>query len=119
MKKEEKDELILAALLSNPTTKGAAAACGIGETQIYARLRDPAFKKRYDSARLDILDEATAALQKQLLDATEEMAAIMHDPGTSAQVRLNACEAIIRSSLKLTDQVDILRRIEKLEELNE
>ena len=66
MKKEEKDEAILAALLSNQTTKAAAAACGIGETQIYARLRDPAFKKRYDTARLEMLDEATARLQSCL-----------------------------------------------------
>ena len=119
MKKEEKDEAILAALLSNQTTKAAAAACGIGETQIYARLRDPAFKKRYDTARLEMLDETTATLQKHLLDAAEEMDAIMHSTDTPPQVRLNACEAIIRSSLKLTDQVEILRRIEKLEEMNE
>ena len=44
------------------------------------------------------------------------MAAIATDPANSAQVRLNASEAIIRTSLKLTEQVDILQRIEKLEE---
>ena len=115
VQKAEKDEKILAALLANPTTKAAAAACGISETQIYERLRDTEFKNRYDSARCEMLEASAAALQKHIGAAIEEMAKIATDKDTPAQTRLNACEAVIRSSLKLTDQVEILRRIEKLE----
>ena len=42
---ERKDELILAALLINPTVRAASQACGVSESQIYARLRNDAFKK--------------------------------------------------------------------------
>ena len=116
MRKQEKDEKILAALLASPTTKAAAAVCGISETQIYDRLRDPAFKERYDSKRLELLDESTAALQKHIGAAVEEMASIATDKKNPAQTRLNACEAVVRLSLKMTDQVEILKRIEKLEQ---
>ena len=115
MKKEEKDEAILAALLSNQTTKAAAAACGIGETQIYARLRDPAFKKRYDTARLEMLDEATARLQSCLCDCIDEIKDISTDPTNSAQIRLNACDMIIRNALKLNEQVVFAERLSAIE----
>ena len=60
---ERKDELIIAALLSNPTVRAAAAVCGISETQIYSRLRKPAFKEKYDQARLELLQQSTGYLE--------------------------------------------------------
>ena len=62
-----KDEALIAALLSNPTVRAAAKAVGRSETQVYARLRDPDFKSRYDSARHELLEQSTAALQGQTL----------------------------------------------------
>lgn len=115
MTKDEKDERILAALISNPSTRAAAQACHVSETHIYERLRDRDFKARYDKARLSLLDETTAALQKHLRAAVEGMANIAEDQTAPAQVRLNACEGIIRCSLKMTEQVEILKRIEQLE----
>ena len=43
---DRKDELIIAALIGNPTVRAAAAACGVSETQIYARLRNATFKEK-------------------------------------------------------------------------
>ena len=116
MKHSNKDEKILAALIAYPTIRAAASACQLSETQIYARLKDPAFKWRYEKARLEMLEESTAALQKHIGAAVEEMGKIATShTGVTPQVRLNACEAIIRNSLKLTEQVEILRRLEALE----
>ena len=61
--KNEKDEKILAALIASPTIRAASEACGISETVIYGRLRDDVFRQRYDAARLELLDAATAILQ--------------------------------------------------------
>lgn len=113
---KNKDEAIIAALLSTATIRAASAACGVSEAAIYKRLREPAFKAKYDKARLDMLEQHSNRLQQHIGAAIEEMAAIAKDPDNSAQVRLNASEAIIRTSLKLTEQVDILQRIEKLEQ---
>ena len=51
---ERKDEIVLAALLINPTVRAASQACGVSESQIYARLRNDAFKKKYDQARKEL-----------------------------------------------------------------
>lgn len=110
-----KDELIIAALISNPTVRAAATACGVSETQIYARLRQPAFKAKYDNARRDLLAQSTAYIQGMVSDAVRKMYDVMNDPNASQQVQLNAAEAITRNSLKLTEQADILAQIAELQ----
>lgn len=120
MKKSEKDELILAALIANPTTKAASEQCGISTTQIYERLKDPTFKVRYDKARQDMLDEAVAALQKRVTASVEGVWNIASDDDyfsdTPPQVRLNAYNTILRESTRYTSQANILSRLNDLEE---
>ena len=111
---DRKDEIIIAALLSNPTVRAAAAVCGISETQIYARLRTPEFKAKYDRARLEVLQQSTAYIQGIVSEAIEKMRAVMNNPDATAQVQLNAAEAIIRTSVKLTEQADILTQLAEL-----
>mgnify|MGYP003453592544 CR=1 FL=1 len=113
------DEIILAALLSAPTVRAASEACGVSESQIYARLRNDAFKKKYDQARKELLEQNTAALQGHLGVAIETLAEIVQDGKASQQTRLNAAEAIIRNSLKLTEQTDIIARLDALERQEE
>ena len=112
---ERKDELIIAALISNPTVRAAATACGVSETQIYARLRQPLFRGKYDEARREILAQSTAYIQGMVSDAIQKMYEVMNDPNASQQVQLNAAEAITRNSIKLTEQADILARIAELQ----
>ena len=116
---ERKDELILAALLINPTVRAASQACGVSESQIYARLRNDAFKKKYDQARKELLEQNTAALQGHLGVAIDTLAEIVQDGKASQQTRLNAAEAIIRNCLKLTEQTDIIARLDALERQEE
>lgn len=110
-----KDEIIIAALLSNPTVRAAAAACGVSETQIYARLRSQKFKEKYDRARHELLEQNAAALQGHVSAAIDAMGDIVNDQEAPQQVRLNAAEAIMRNSLKLTEQTEILSRLDALE----
>jgi len=105
----------LAALISNPTIRAASQACGVSETQIYTYLRDPEFKTKYDATRRELLERNTAALQSHLGAAIQTMGDLCVDPDASAQVRLNVADAIIRNTLKLTEQTDIIGRISALE----
>lgn len=114
-----KDEQIIAALLTYPTRKAAAEACGMGESQLYVRLRDADFKAKYDEARKQLLAQATDALSGHILDAVDTMAGVMTGEGSSPQVKLNAAEAVIRNALKLAETTDMLERIEALEALME
>lgn len=87
----------------------------MSESQVYSRLRNPDFKARYDKARQELLDGNVRALQGHLGTAIEVMGQICTDSETPPQTRLNAADAIIRNSLKLTETVDILRRLSELE----
>lgn len=87
----------------------------MSESQIYARLREPVFKQKYEDARRELMERATAALQGHLEAAVEVMGQICTDAETPPQTRLNAADAIIRNTLKLTETVDILRRLGELE----
>lgn len=111
---ERKDELIISALLSNPTVKKASAICNVSEAQIYARLRKPAFKAKYDAARRDLLAQSTAYIQGITGEALAKMHQIMNDPDAAPQTQLNAANAIASNSLKLTEQADILAQIDEL-----
>lgn len=115
--KERKDELVLAALLSNPTVRAAATACQMSETQIYARLRTPAFKERYDNARRELLAQSTAYLQAITGEALQKMYEIMKNPDVAPQVQLNAAQAIASNSLKMTEQADILATLAELKKV--
>lgn len=109
------DEKILNALLCANSAQEAAKQSGISRSTIQRRLSDPAFRERYYAAQRDLLKDHTAALQGHMGTAIEVMADVMTDQGASAQTRLNAADAVIRNSLKLTEQTDILRRLEALE----
>lgn len=115
MGRADKSELIISALISSPTIRAASEACGVSERQIYKRLAEPEFRERYDKARHDLLDHSTAALQGHLSAAVEAMGEIVRDPEATQQTRLNAAEAIVRNTLKLTEQGDILVRLDALE----
>ena len=109
------DEQIIAALLTAGTHKKAAEAVGLSQTQLYARMRKDAFKAKLAEAKRRVLESATVAAQGRLGEAVATMAAIMGNEENAPQVRLNAAEALLRNGLKLTEQADILERMEQLE----
>ena len=113
------DEKIIAALMATATNAEAAQVAGLSQTQLYHRMRSDVFKRKLAEARGRLLDGATAALQARMGEAVDTMTKVMHDPETPAQTRLNAAEAILRNSLKLSERNDILSRLEVLERLME
>ncbi len=50
-----------------------------------------------------------------MTEAVAVVAGIMGENANAPQVRLNAAEAIIRNGMKLTEQTDILSRLDALE----
>ena len=109
------DEKIVAALLSTTTNAEAAREAGLSLTQFYNRMRHPVFKKKLAEARARLMDVATTALQTSMGEAVDTMTAVMHDPDAPAQTRLNAAEAVLRNSLKLSERTDVLDRMDTLE----
>ena len=113
------DEKILAALLSTTTVKQAAQEAGVSESTIRRRLQDPEFSERYHQARLDMLKNHVSALHGYLGVAISTLGQVMANKDVSAQTRVNAAEAVLRNCMKLTEQADILAKLDELESMLE
>lgn len=110
------DEKMITALLSNPTVTDAAKSLGITPQTIYNKLRDVDFRNRYAAARQQVLTEDCYKLQSYLSEAIDQIYSVATDElGTATQIRLNACDMLLRHCYRLTELTDILSRIERLE----
>lgn len=116
MAKNNKDQLILNALLTYPSVREAAEAINVSESVIYLRLRDSTFKQKYNEAKDQMLHNTTTFLQSKLQEATSVIVSLMNDVETAPQVRLNAARATFEYCIKLTEQTELLRRIEAIEQ---
>lgn len=117
MAKNNMENIILVGLLSNVTVKATAKETGISESTIYKYLRDDEFAIKYEKKKLEALEEAVNFFQLNILKVGSTVMEIINDEEASLQVKLNACSVILQNSLKFTNQIEILKRIERLEEL--
>ena len=117
-KKERTKEILLAGLLNNVTVTATSQATGICEDTIYKYLRDPEFVREYDAKRKEMLEDSCHTLQAKMSRATDELVKIIEDPDTKPQIRLNAIDMLLRHAYKQTELMDILTRLDALEELN-
>ncbi len=106
----------IAALLTAPTTQAAAAQAGVG----YATLRrwltqDAAFRREYDSAMAQLIQEAATQARQGMGEAVQTLREIATDQDSPGAVRVQAARAIIDSGVKLIEVSDILARLEALE----
>lgn len=96
----------------------ASKSIGVTPQTIYNKLRDDQFKARYAEARNQVLSEDCYKLQSYLSDAIDQIHDVAIDEmGTATQIRLNACDMLLRHCYRLTELTDVLTRIEKLESL--
>ena len=115
--KNSKRELILTALLSNPTVREASASIGVPEQTIYSWLRKPDFKKEYDERRRQLVDDTSNYLQVKLNEATATIFELMDDKEAPAQTRLNAARTVFEYCHKFIEQRDVTDRLDALEAL--
>ena len=54
-------------------------------------------------------------MQTAVGDAVETLREVVKDRNVAAGVRVSAADSIIRNAMKLTEQMDIIHRIEQLE----
>lgn len=54
-------------------------------------------------------------MQTAVGDAVETLREVVKDRNVAAGVRVSAADSIIRNAMKLTEQMDIIQRIEQLE----
>ncbi len=115
MAKRLTDEEIVSALIECGTIKATAEQLGVQVKTLYSRMKNDSFRDLYHRAKADLVKAATAKMQGYLTDACAVIADIMKDADTAQQTRLNAADCIIRNTLKMLEQTDILERLDALE----
>jgi len=105
----------IAALVSEPTKRAAAAKAGISESTLRAYLSDPEFQKAYQKAFTDLVSDATRQAQRSLSPALKTLQEIVEDTEEAATARISAARSLLEYGLKLTEINDILRDLEGID----
>ena len=113
LRKKNEDQLLLA-LACGATVESAARQCGLSDRTIYRRLNDPAFKRRLDGVRSDMVVRTAGLLTAAAGEAVRTLLALQKD--APAAVRLGAARAILEVGLKLRQVAELEVMLANLEE---
>jgi len=103
------------ALLTCPTQAAAAQAAGIGLTTLKRYLSDDEFQREYQQAISGLITGAAAQAKQSLSPALSTLREVMESEDQNGQIRVSAARSLLEYGLKLTEQADILDRLESLE----
>lgn len=116
---ERKQEVAIAALLTQRSIEDAARASGIGEKTLRRWLQTPTFSTAYRNARRQAVGQATARLQQATSAAVSVLLTIMLDGNAPTSSRIRAAQAVIDTSFRAVELDDIEARVAELESLKE
>lgn len=86
---------------------------------MHNRMNKPEFKKKYREACVDLVKDHAANMQSAMGEAIETLREIVKDKEAAGGVRASAADTILRNAMKLTEQANILERLEALEAARE
>lgn len=104
------DEVLIAALLTEPTYIASAERAGVSPTTLYRRLNDPVFRAAYERARQELVMSAIGRLQASAGDAVEALTTIAKK-GRRDGDRVRASAALLDHAWKGLSHADLLRVI--------
>lgn len=110
-----KQEKCLASLLTANSKAEAAAAAGVSARTLRTYLQDPAFQKAYIAAFSELVTEATRQVQRSLSPAISTLKEIVEDKDEATTARISACRCLLEFGLKMTEQTDVIGRLDDLE----
>ncbi len=111
------DNQLISALLSCPTIKSASESVGLSEQAVYSRLRKPAFRAQLQNARDNQFQVISSKLEDANFKALDTLINILDDSEVSAGIKVKASQTLLDLSLKNREQIDVISRIENLEEM--
>lgn len=91
----EKQEKVIAALLTNPTRIEAARAAGISDKTLRRYLADGEFQREYRKALAEVVDEAAAQARQSLAPALRCLRGIVSDEQENSGTRIQASRALL------------------------
>ena len=89
----------------------------VSESTAYRWMReDEEFKKELQKRKTNALDEVSTQMQIGFSQAVKELLEIIKNNKVAAQVKINAIDCLFRNARPLIEQVDILIRLQTVEE---
>ena len=107
------DEALLLALACGATVENAARSAGVSASTAHKRLAQPAFKKRLNAMRSDMVERTAGALTAASQQSVQTLLALQK-PGVQDAVRLGAAKAVLELGVKLRDLAEVERKMEQL-----
>ena len=99
------------------TIEEAYKNAGIGHTTAYRWMHDDAeFRKQMQIQKTKALEDVSTKMQVGFSDAVEELMQIIRNPDVSEQVKINAIDCLFRNARPIMEEVDILNRLQAVEE---
>jgi hypothetical protein len=112
--KEANRDLAAVALAAGKTAAEAAAAAGVAERTVKYWAADAAFRDRVSDLRREVVGRACGELSDAMSAAAKKLRELV---GSSEDgIALRAASAVIGHTLKVTELLDLQRRVEKLEQ---
>lgn len=109
------DEQVITALLNCGSLRKAAESLGTTANTLSNRLKKEDFRKRYEAAKSELLNEAVETMKSQLTGAVDTLTEVMNNKENPPTVRVSAADSLLRHSVRYIEIAEIESRISKLE----
>ena len=114
---EAREDILVQALLTCPNLTEVSRKTNIPRPTIYTVINTDSFRKKYTEARDKAVTTAIAYLQGKLGECAAVLVNTATDTEVPAQIRVNAANAALSQCSQWTKNVDMIERLEAMEEL--
>ena len=108
-------EAAVAALIAQPTIKGAAEECGISEKTLHAWLKEPDFASKVRAAQAEITRATMGRVLSTVGTAIDTLAEVMAYKGAGPGPRVASAKALLEHSLKVYELEAVQQRLDEME----
>ncbi len=109
-----KQELAIAALLSEPSQERAAGRAGVTSETLRRWQRLPAFEAAFKQARSKILDDAITSISQATVDAVRTLRRNLSCGNPSIETR--AAQCILSTAFRAKELLELEERVGRLED---
>lgn len=115
----EQDERVISAFLTNYRAVDIMKETGLSKSTVYKLRNNQKFQKVIKERKQAILKTAVNKMQSYLTKDVEILQAIIEDPETSPQTKINGIRVLMEQLRDWTMTTDIIKRLEALENPSE
>ena len=113
---DEKQINFIDAYISEQDINKVCKKLSITRPTYYKYLNDDAVKQEIHKIRVENLENTTRYLQDNLRLCSQKLIDIINADDTAPQIKINAINSVFSNCNKLTEQVDIINKVNQLEQ---